>query len=76
MDSKALDCPTLSAKDRDTVERRVVLIGAERAYFRWCRPDTFMMGSPEDEKGRDNRDNIETQHPVKLTKGFWIMACS
>ena len=71
MDSKALDCPTLSAKDRDEGERRVILIGdSERAYFRWCRPDTFMMGSPENEEGR--RDD-ETQHEVKLTKGFWIM---
>ena len=35
----------------------------------WCKPGTFMMGSPEDEKGR--RDN-ETQHKVTLTKGFYL----
>ncbi len=61
MDSKALDCPTLSAKDRDAGERRVILIGAERAYFRWCRPGMFMMGSPK------------SKHEVTLSKGFWIM---
>ena len=61
MDSKALDCPTLSAKDRDAGERRVVRIGAERAYFRWCRPGMFRMGSPK------------SKHEVTLSKGFWIM---
>ena len=35
----------------------------------WCKPGTFMMGSPEDEKNR--RDN-ETQHEVTLTKGFYL----
>jgi sulfatase modifying factor 1 len=28
----------------------------------WCKPGTFMMGSPED----------ETQYEVTLTKGFWL----
>jgi formylglycine-generating enzyme len=35
----------------------------------WCKPGTFMMGSPEDEKGR-GKD--ETQHEVTLTKGFYL----
>ena len=35
----------------------------------WCKPGTFMMGSPEDEK--DRKDN-ETQHKVTLTKGFYL----
>ena len=37
--------------------------------FRWIEPGTFMMGSPESEKG--HRDN-EVQHQVILTKGYWI----
>ncbi len=37
--------------------------------FRWIEPGTFMMGSPESEKGRD--DN-EVHHQVTLTKGYWI----
>ena len=35
----------------------------------WCKPGTFMMGSPEDEKGRQED---ETQYEVTLTKGFWL----
>ncbi len=37
----------------------------------WCKPGTFMMGSPEDEKGR-TMGRVETQHEVTLTKGFWL----
>ena len=35
----------------------------------WCKPGTFMMGSPAGEKGR--KEN-ETQHEVTLTKGFYL----
>ena len=35
----------------------------------WCKPGTFMMGSPEGEKGREND---ETRHQVTLTKGFYL----
>jgi sulfatase modifying factor 1 len=35
----------------------------------WCKPGTFMMGSPPGEKDRE--DN-ETQHEVTLTKGFYL----
>ena len=37
--------------------------------FRWCEPGTFLMGSPANEPER--YDN-ETQHPVTLSRGFWI----
>ena len=40
-----------------------------RHLFRWCEPGTFLMGSPVDEP---KRENDETQHPVTLTRGFWI----
>lgn len=40
-----------------------------RQDFRWIEPGTFLMGSPEDESGR-NKD--ENQHKVTLTKGFWL----
>lgn len=37
----------------------------------WIKPGKFLMGSPEDEPGRDPD---ETQHEVELTKGFYIAA--
>jgi formylglycine-generating enzyme required for sulfatase activity len=36
--------------------------------FIWLPPGTFLMGSPEDEEGREN----EVQHKVTLTKGFYV----
>ena len=35
----------------------------------WCPPGTFLMGSPDDEEGRDVD---ETQHEVTLTRGYWL----
>jgi formylglycine-generating enzyme required for sulfatase activity len=37
--------------------------------FEYIKPGTFMMGSPANEKDRDNN---ETQHQVTLTKGFYM----
>jgi formylglycine-generating enzyme required for sulfatase activity len=35
----------------------------------WIPPGEFLMGSPEDEKPPDGG---ETQHLVRITKGFWL----
>ena len=35
----------------------------------WCPPGSFRMGSPESEK---DRENVEDQVEVTLTKGFWL----
>ncbi|MBO7108058.1 MAG: SUMF1/EgtB/PvdO family nonheme iron enzyme, partial [Verrucomicrobia bacterium] len=35
----------------------------------WIEPGTFIMGSPEDELGRQSN---ETQHQVTLSKGYWL----
>jgi formylglycine-generating enzyme required for sulfatase activity len=43
-----------------------------RHLFRWCEPGIFLMGSPEDEPGREYWSDNETQHQVTLTRGFWI----
>ncbi|MXS84033.1 formylglycine-generating enzyme family protein [Nitrosomonas oligotropha] len=40
-----------------------------RQAFRWCEPEMFLMGSPENEPERNEN---ELQHQVTLTKGFWI----
>ena len=38
--------------------------------MRWIPPGRFMMGSPEDEKGRLDREG--PQHPVTLREGYWL----
>ncbi len=38
--------------------------------MRWIPRGTFMMGSPEDEQGRD--DDESPMHRVTLTRGFWF----
>jgi formylglycine-generating enzyme required for sulfatase activity len=45
------------------------LPGGARMEMVWCPKESFMMGSPSGEEGRDND---ETQHRVTLTKGFWM----
>ena len=50
--------------------KKITLPGGEEMELVWCPPGTFMMGSPESEKGRF-RSN-EHQIKVTLTKGFWI----
>ncbi len=37
--------------------------------FRWVKPGTFMMGSPESEPERNEN---EVRHQVTLTTGFWL----
>ena len=37
--------------------------------MKWCPPGSFMMGSPATEEGRYD---VESQHLVTLTKGFWM----
>ena len=44
--------------------------GAARARFRFCPAGTFAMGSPQDEAGRDE---LEVQHQVTISHGFWLM---
>jgi formylglycine-generating enzyme required for sulfatase activity len=41
-----------------------------RQRYRWIPPGRFMMGSPEDEQGRDSDEG--PQHLVTLTQGFWM----
>ena len=40
--------------------------------FVWIPPGTLIMGSPKQEKGRND---VEAQHAVELTKGFYMGVC-
>ena len=45
------------------------LPGGESMEMVWCPAGSFTMGSPYGESGRSD---VETQHHVTLTKGFWM----
>lgn len=47
----------------------VMLPGDLRMKFCYCPPGTFWMGSPSDEKGRDED---EKRAQVEITRGFWL----
>ncbi|MDO4583372.1 MAG: SUMF1/EgtB/PvdO family nonheme iron enzyme [Planctomycetia bacterium] len=55
---------------RTAGERMVKTVKGVEYAFRWCPAGEFMMGSPEGELGRYSE---ETQHRVRLTKGFWML---
>jgi len=64
---RALEEDLLSLNDTPAVGPFVT--GAVGMEFAWIPAGTFLMGSPEDEHGRD-RD--ETQHRVTLSHGWWM----
>jgi formylglycine-generating enzyme required for sulfatase activity len=41
----------------------------DRREMVWIEPGTFLMGSPEDEVGRDAD---EARHSVRIERGFWL----
>ncbi|MBM3271400.1 MAG: SUMF1/EgtB/PvdO family nonheme iron enzyme, partial [Candidatus Sericytochromatia bacterium] len=49
--------------------RAVFLDGGVTIQFIWLPAGRFLSGSPADEPGRESD---ETQHPVKLTRGFYM----
>lgn len=55
------DCPI----GKTPGERRVLEIKNVPFAFRWCPPGSYWMGSSVAQDA--------TEHPVTLTKGFWIM---
>ena len=50
--------------------RQTLEIGSEEYGFCWIPAGEFDMGSPSSE---EERDDDETLHHVKLTKGFWML---
>ena len=69
--SSAMVAPVLTPSSLKPGTRHVLTVKGVEFAFRWCPPGTFMMGSPESEENRD--EELEEQHQVTLTKGFWIM---
>jgi formylglycine-generating enzyme required for sulfatase activity len=45
-------------------------VGKVRQRMRWLPPGRFLMGSPDDEPGRDSGEG--PRHEVALTEGFWL----
>ncbi|MDR3110408.1 MAG: formylglycine-generating enzyme family protein [Planctomycetaceae bacterium] len=50
-------------------DKKELTIKGIKYVFRYCPAGTFTMGSPSDER---DRDQDEVQHEVTLTKGFWL----
>ena len=50
--------------------RRFSLPNSESMEFVWIPAGTFMMGSPDSEKGRDKDEG--PVHEVKISAGFWL----
>lgn len=67
--------PAIRVSPPPSVERKagdrheIALPGGAAMALVWCPPGTFVMGSPVSEL--DRRDD-EQEHPVTLTKGFYI----
>ena len=51
-------------------DRSFTLPGGAKVEMVWIAPGTFRMGSPEEEPGREKWEG--PQHPVTITKGFWL----
>ena len=60
---------TYMSKPVEEFDWTVQLGGGTCLEMIWCKPGTFMMGSPDGELGRNSN---EKQHKVELTKGFWL----
>lgn len=72
LDRKGFLVDTATNKHEAGTPRTILLPRGEEMHMVWCPPGWFMMGSPEHEDGRDDSLYVETQHAVRLTKGFWI----
>ena len=74
IESNQLPCHKKNAADKEIKQDEYgdyydwVVLGVTQR-FRWIQPGEFLMGSPNSEEGR--KDD-EIQHPVTLTKGFWM----
>jgi formylglycine-generating enzyme required for sulfatase activity len=63
--SKALAAPQRRAGEECEFE----IAPGVKLVMCWIPPGEFLMGSPEDE---EDRDDDETQHRVRITRGYWL----
>ncbi len=68
-ESKRKAAREVEERNRPAGTQSIIRVGEIEVALRWCPPGTFMMGSSKSEEGRDD---VETQHQVTLTKGFWM----
>ena len=47
-----------------------ITVGEVTQALRWCPPGRFLMGSPEDEAGRDDVEAPQTE--ITFAQGFWL----
>jgi hypothetical protein len=64
--------PLTDAERTKLIEGLFTFQNNQGMKFVWIPPGSFLMGSPKEEKARKQD---ETQHPVKLTKGFYMGVC-
>ena len=62
--------PHIPKDDRKAGDHMVMTINGIEHAFRWCPPGVFLMGSPENEAGRQSN---ERQHGVGFAHGFWLL---
>ena len=60
---------TVTTKDGAKIAQCTVTVKNSLMETVWIKPGSFMMGSPTTEA---NRQSNETQHPVTLTKGYYM----
>ena len=64
------DLHDLSIPGRYAGQRKTITVNGVEFAFRWCPSGTFMMGSPNSEKGRDAD---ERQYRVSQITYFWML---
>ena len=68
-DKKATPKEITSDRTQDKTAPPKHYTNSQGMKFVWIPPGSFLMGSPKEEKGRQDD---ETQHKVTLTKGFYM----
>lgn len=60
---------TMNDEDQPGRIKSFLLVEGMAIEMAWIPPGSFMMGSPQEEPGREDDESL---HAVRLTKGFWM----